>query len=90
MVSILIDSGAARAEHFQIEVVRVGDRDGDSDVSTKFQDRASRIQLKVNDNQAMGASYIDRLPGFQRVALSCGEPRRTSRVRSSVSFTRAQ
>ncbi len=78
--SIMIFSGRVTAMpiHLVLTVDLIQNQDSDADVSVKYKDHASAIQMKINDNPALGASYIERLPGLKRLALSCG-PAKVSR-----------
>ena len=74
-VSVILFSGTVTGTpvHYVFDVTQIQNSDSDSDVSVLYQGKAanSRIRLKINDNKAMGASYIKNLPGIRKIDLSC-------------------
>jgi hypothetical protein len=69
-------SRTASPDRYTVNVIQIQNDDSDSDVSILYKDKSSSLRLKVNENPAVGASYISGLsPRLKRVALSCGSPR---------------
>jgi hypothetical protein len=77
--SIVLFSGnpTAMPLHYQFPVIQTRNFDSDADVSILYRDKSgkSRIKIKINDNPAMGASYLVNVPGLGKLPLSCKGPR---------------